>query len=92
MCSLFPWQHGISYLFKLLLYSFDSVDMSDIKGLSDAVGVLEFVADIGYKKNFQCIRITKFPRQSFKTKHSRAFVDNGINMFPGREFAVQNDT
>jgi hypothetical protein len=37
-----PAKLSKSMFYKLLLYSFDSVDMDDIKGLPDAVGVLEF--------------------------------------------------
>jgi hypothetical protein len=77
-----PAKLSKSRFYKLFLYSFESVDMSDIKVLSDAVNVFEFGADIGYKQNLQCIRIMKFLRQSFyKTKQSRAFVDDGGSQY-----------
>jgi hypothetical protein len=66
-----------SVIYKLFLYSFDSVDMmSDIKGLPDGVGVLEFRGNI---QNLQRMRISKFLLQAFyKAKHSGTFVDDRI--------------
>jgi hypothetical protein len=46
--------HGISCLF-------DSIYMSDIKRLPNALGVLKFRASIGDIQNFQCMRISEFP-------------------------------
>jgi hypothetical protein len=56
-----PAKLSESMFYKLFLYSFDSINMSDIKKLPlDTVGVLKFRADIGDIRNLQCIRISEF--------------------------------
>jgi hypothetical protein len=51
-----PAKLSKSKFYKFVLNYFDSVDMSSIwhiKGLSDVVGVLEFGADIDYKRDYK---------------------------------------